>query len=317
MKTLKTLLVITLSCLSVGLYAQNWDYPDLDGSYNSNSYNQSYCMFINQQGTPTGTENRGFKLYDGTIYNPIFQVDTNGTMTFGSRKGNYPAYFTLMQGAVGYAQLNTSAQNLNIVAKRQVRIKVRGYSECAVFDDSNIDFHTNVRLQKNDVELRFGLDNNNAYGWIGSISNSGCILGAGAHNNIYLDPSNYCTFIGNISPTEANAVRSDLKSKYRLFVKGGVLSEDYAIAPQSSWADFVFKPNYGLKPINELKQFIQENKHLPDVPSEKMVKENGYSQHEMNKILLQKIEELTLYIIQQDEKIKQQNARIEELESVK
>lgn len=42
MKTLKTLLVITLSCLSVGLYAQNWDYPDLDGSYNSNSYNQSH-----------------------------------------------------------------------------------------------------------------------------------------------------------------------------------------------------------------------------------------------------------------------------------
>ena len=71
------------------------------------------------------------------------------------------------------------------------------------------------------------------------------------------------------------------------------------------------------KPINELKQFIKVNKHLPDVPSEQKVKENGYSQHEMNKILLQKIEELTLYIIQQDEKIKQQNARIEQLESFK
>ncbi|MCK4662166.1 MAG: hypothetical protein KAT68_04830 [Bacteroidales bacterium] len=72
--------------------------------------------------------------------------------------------------------------------------------------------------------------------------------------------------------------------------------------------DFVFNKDYNLKSLDEVESFIKENKHLPDVPSENEVKENGLNLGEMDAILLQKIEELTLYIIEQ-------NKRIEELES--
>jgi hypothetical protein len=70
-----------------------------------------------------------------------------------------------------------------------------------------------------------------------------------------------------------------------------------------TWADFVFEKNYKLMPLNELQSFINENKHLPNVPSENEVVENGVDLVEMNKILLQKVEELTLYLLQQQKEI--------------
>jgi len=73
------------------------------------------------------------------------------------------------------------------------------------------------------------------------------------------------------------------------------------------WSDFVFSTNYNLMPLYEVENFITENKHLPDVPSATEVKENGINLAQMDAILLQKIEELTLYLIEA-------NKRIEELE---
>lgn len=62
--------------------------------------------------------------------------------------------------------------------------------------------------------------------------------------------------------------------------------------------------------LKKLLSFIEENKHLPNVPSENEVKNEGIDLVEMNKVLLQKIEELTLYLIQQDERIKSLEAEI-------
>lgn len=70
-----------------------------------------------------------------------------------------------------------------------------------------------------------------------------------------------------------------------------------------SWSDFVFDENYRLMPLVEVNNFIQLNNHLPNVPSESEVKENGVDLLEMNKILLQKVEELTLYILEQQNEI--------------
>ena len=108
-------------------------------------------------------------------------------------------------------------------------------------------------------------------------------------------------------------IRQDLKNKYTLFVAKGVLSEDYGIGPKSTWSDFVFNRDYTLKTIPEVEEFISENNHLPDVPSAEQVAEEGYSQHDMNKILLQKIEELTLYTIQQQKEIQELKTELNNL----
>ena len=81
-------------------------------------------------------------------------------------------------------------------------------------------------------------------------------------------------------------------------MKKGILAADYSIAPVDSWSDYVFGDSYELPSLQEVEQYIQDNKHLPDVPSQQEVSKSGYSQHEMKKI-----EELTLYVIQLEKEI--------------
>ncbi len=75
------------------------------------------------------------------------------------------------------------------------------------------------------------------------------------------------------------------------------------VVKSPGWCDFVFDNNYRLMPLNELKSYLEANKHLPGIPSEKEVQENDIDLAKMNKLLLQKVEELTLYILQQQEEI--------------
>ncbi len=70
-----------------------------------------------------------------------------------------------------------------------------------------------------------------------------------------------------------------------------------------TWADFVFDDNYSLMSAEDLRTFISINHHLPNVPSAKTVEEEGIDLAEMNKILLQKVEELTLYMLEQQKQI--------------
>lgn len=80
------------------------------------------------------------------------------------------------------------------------------------------------------------------------------------------------------------------------------------------WPDFVFEPSYALRPLEEVRNYIATHKHLPDMPSEADVKTQGQNMGELQKLQQQKIEELTLYTIQQEEKLKAQATKIAEME---
>lgn len=82
----------------------------------------------------------------------------------------------------------------------------------------------------------------------------------------------------------------------------------------NGWEDRVFHSDYPLIPLPKLRTYITQHHHLPDIPDEATVLENGISLGEMNRKLVQKVEELTLYLLQQDEKITAQEQRIEQLE---
>ena len=87
---------------------------------------------------------------------------------------------------------------------------------------------------------------------------------------------------------------------------------------ETGWADFVFYNDYELPTLEEVEMHIEEKGYLKDIPSEKEVEENGILIGEMNSKLLQKIEELTLYIIKQQKEINQlklQNKKFIELQS--
>ena len=83
---------------------------------------------------------------------------------------------------------------------------------------------------------------------------------------------------------------------------------EFEIRPDASsisWYDHVFSDDYKLKSIQEVEKYILTNKHLPEIPSEKKINENGYKMVEMDGLLLMKIEELTLYIIEQQKQIEE------------
>ncbi|PHK26111.1 hypothetical protein VF13_42305 [Nostoc linckia z16] len=104
-------------------------------------------------------------------------------------------------------------------------------------------------------------------------------------------------------------------ANYRLFVKGGILTEEARIQLQSGWADYVFAKDYKLPSLTEVEQFIAINGHLPNVPSAAEVKADGIELGNMARIQQEKIEELTLYAIAQDKKIDQQQKEIDELKA--
>lgn len=78
--------------------------------------------------------------------------------------------------------------------------------------------------------------------------------------------------------------------------------------------DYVFKPAYQLPKLSEVKAYIDQNQHLPEIPSAQDVAKNGLDLGEMNKLLLKKVEELTLYLIEQDKAKNEQDKRIQKLE---
>ncbi|SDQ11447.1 hypothetical protein SAMN05421664_0558 [Chryseobacterium soldanellicola] len=102
----------------------------------------------------------------------------------------------------------------------------------------------------------------------------------------------------------ADGVAADGET-YKLFVKDGIKTEKIKvdISGNNGWADYVFEKNYQLMPLNDLDQFISKNGHLPEVPTTKEAIEKGIELKEMNILLLKKIEELTLYTIEQQKRI--------------
>ena len=109
-------------------------------------------------------------------------------------------------------------------------------------------------------------------------------------------------------PTVASSV--DV-SNYNLFVKGGILTEELRVVLQSTWADYVFESDYKLPSLEEVEKQIKENGHLANVPSACEIEANGFEVGEMTKIQQEKIEELTLYIIEQNKINEKQNTELE------
>lgn len=93
---------------------------------------------------------------------------------------------------------------------------------------------------------------------------------------------------------------------FKVFGSGTVYARKY-VTTLNNFPDYVFQPEYQLMPLTELRNYIQVNKHLPNVPSATTIESEGADLGELNRILVEKVEELTLYILQME-------ARINELE---
>lgn len=114
------------------------------------------------------------------------------------------------------------------------------------------------------------------------------------------------TRIGTLKPTGTH-------SDAMLAVDGKVVSKSLYVT-SLNWADFVFEKDYKLPKLSEIEAYYTTYGHLPLIPTAAEVKEKGIDVGEMNKLLLQKIEELTIIVVEQDKKMQLQDSRIKALE---
>jgi len=105
------------------------------------------------------------------------------------------------------------------------------------------------------------------------------------------------------------------KPGYELSVNGQIVCEELLVENSTDWPDYVFDEGYPLQSLEEVEAHIRERKHLPGIPTAQEVAKNGISVGKMQKSLMEKIEELTLHLIQQNKRMAEQEARIRQLEA--
>ncbi len=102
---------------------------------------------------------------------------------------------------------------------------------------------------------------------------------------------------------------------YKPAVDGKIICEEVKVKDSGSWPDFVFLAGYDLMPLPDVERYIAEHQHLPGVPSAEEVAADGQSLGETQALLLQKIEELTLYVIEMDRENQVLKTRVANLEN--
>ncbi len=158
----------------------------------------------------------------------------------------------------------------------------------------------------------------NSYKWYSDVWNIGNIRsGAMPTGGFGISLNNSMNF--KILPNGDVGIGTE-SPKEKLSVNGKIRAKEIKVE-LANWPDYVFEEGYQKLSLTEIEQFIKQNKHLPGVPTAKQVEEEGVELGEMNKVLLKKIEELTLLLIEKDKELKkekdenkQQNERLAEIE---
>ncbi|MBQ4819420.1 hypothetical protein [Aquimarina sp. MMG016] len=106
---------------------------------------------------------------------------------------------------------------------------------------------------------------------------------------------------------------ADFQQGFDLAVKGKIIAEELKIRTFANWPDYVFTPEYSIKSLSEVEKYITKHGHLANIPSAKQVQEEGFDLANMNALLLEKIEELTLHTIAQQKELELLKKQVNEL----
>jgi hypothetical protein len=147
---------------------------------------------------------------------------------------------------------------------------------------------------------------------------------SGANNYLVLQPSWGNTGVGTYTPNAkfhvngtqligGNAAR--IATGYSLSVDGNVIAEAFVTQNSTSWPDYVFEKKYELMNLKNLEKYIEKNKHLPNIPAAAEIEKKGINLGEMSKKLMEKVEELTLYILELNKRNEELTQKVAKLEN--
>lgn len=210
----------------------------------------------------------------------------NGSVTIGAPDTQTMVFDTDRSKFVFNKPINGSGPygSLNITT-------TTGYLEFGPMDSGNVRFKTNMTGYHFDKTITLGN---------GTLSSA-------TKMTFKTNYTNDCMTLA----TNGNVGIGTTSPSYKLDVAGTIRANEIIV--NTTGADFVFADDYQLRPLSEVKAFIIENKHLPEIKSAQEMLENGVGINELQTQLLQKIEELTLYLIQQEQTISELRQEVEYL----
>ncbi|WP_420604080.1 fibronectin type III domain-containing protein [Flagellimonas sp.] len=130
-----------------------------------------------------------------------------------------------------------------------------------------------------------------------SVTTNASSGGGGSGGSVWSESGSVASYTGGVA-----IGTSTVPSNYKLVVEGNIRTREIRV-DQDAWPDYVFKKGYDLPTLEEIQKHIDEKGHLPNIPSAKEVKANGIELGKMDKLLLEKIEEMMLHIIDQQRRI--------------
>ncbi len=281
-----------------------------------------------------GYNNPGSKLVVSvaptTTQSNGIQLRSNETLfaDFGATGPTYNLY------GVGGSEIwvNSQGGNLSVgpATNHAIKFVANGAERMRLLANGNFGIGTNAPTTK----LSLGTYQTTTAGNVGGIAlyeTGNTKYGLSVNNQGFLDISGNQSSAGgirffngtdNTAPTERMRITSTgnvgigtSNPQAKLAVNGDIYAKKVKVTT-TGWPDYVFEQNYVLKPLSEVETFILANKHLPEVPSAADIAKNDQDLGEMNKVLLQKVEELTLYLIALEKENKLQKERVDKLEKL-
>lgn len=187
-------------------------------------------------------------------------------------------------------------QKLQIGGKTFIDAPVVGSSDVGLrinsYDNSGLLVNTNHLIDYRDG-VRVNVTRDNTFGFrLFYMPTNEAVFSVKGSGNAYVKKS---LGIGTSATMDGSTF-------YRLSVCGKIRAHELKV--YTSWCDYVFEDDYELLPLDEVRSFIQENHHLPGVPAGNVVEEEGLMVGEMQAVHMKKIEELTLYLLELDQQVK-------------
>ncbi|CAL2088443.1 hypothetical protein [Tenacibaculum sp. 190524A02b] len=284
---------------NIGIGVTNPDHKlhiNLENKNKFKTYNYGAETTVNT----TGGWARSFRLRN---------ENDDKTVTFGAQNGNafIATNFDISKDAIGYKN-----QRLTVHSNGNVGIGTGTTtpSEKLEVKEGNIRIHgTNTSRY-----IRFG--EVNYQGAFINYDGTKNLLHIGVNNINTADKANDNNAISIERVNGYVGIGTTDTKGFRLGVKGRVAAEEVKIAKHENWPDFVFENTYNLPSLTEVESHIQTKGHLKNIPSAKEVEKDGFFLGNMDAKLLQKIEELTLYTIQQEKKLTTLQKENEQLKTI-
>ena len=298
------------------------------GAWFGTQSNHPFHLYTNGNGTPNITFHQNFetdlrgpksrlKFYDetsGFVLSGDVKSNSINLEIAASKAGNFgqPGNLILQADEPGSAlQLPKFAGNLG-VGTTLPDAKLSILSNVVASNDNTYL----LSLHGRNPLINFTDENNISYGYIKSWTHApyapftnGMLIGSAPGYPIFFSTNNYS--LSMIIANNGNVGIGTSNPTYKLSVNGNVRSKEVVV--ESNWADYVFDKDYKLPTLYETEKFILQNKHLPNIPSAKEIEENGLHLGDIQKKMMEKIEELTLYIIDLNKQLRNTNDQLDDL----